>query len=776
MVRSASSAAALAGWIWLAAACAERGAPETEATHPTLTDVFQSRARAAAPGAYPKYLLGRQTYWTIVGAPDDEKEALLNEEGMIEVDDGSFSLEPFLRSGGELVTWADVELHHGLAEGCLPIPTVTWRTPGLALEITVFADGEAGASTLYASYRIRNEGAEPARASLFVAIRPFQVSPPWQSLNIAGGATLVRDLEHEGRSVRVNGEKLVVSLTPPRGFGAAGFEAGPITDWLRAGRLPGSGSLHDPAGFASGAFEYAFDLAPQASEVVHLAVPFHAPTPLPTEGAPPGAVEDHVRARRDATAERWRRLLGGVVFQLPPAAAPLACTARTALAHVLINRDGPRLQPGSRNYARSWIRDGSFETSALLGFGFTREPREFVRWFAGFQKEDGSVPCCVDERGADTAPEHDSPGELVFAVRQVHRFTRDESFLREMWPHVVGAVNSIDALRRERLGDEDRAPGKRAYYGILPESISHEGYWQNPVHSYWDDFFALRGLEDAAALAKLEGDPEDAARFAALRDEFARDLEASIVATMALHGIDYVPASVELGDFDPTATAAAIAPVGARALLPRAALAHTFGRYVAEVDARREGRAAWENYAPYELRNVEALVQLGDRESALRVLDFLFAGRRPAAWNQWAEIVWSDPANPKFVGDMPHGWVASTYLRALRSLFAYEREDDEALVLAAGVPAEWLAGGAPVGVRGLPTWRGTLDYELVASGERVLRFEIGGDLEPPPGGLVLEPPLGGALRSATVNGRPARERGPRSVVVREVPASVVLRY
>jgi len=233
-VRSGSSAAAIVACGLLAAACAERAALESEATHPTLTDVFTSLARGAPPGAYPKYFLGRQTYWTIVGAPDDEKEALVNEEGMIEVDDGSFSVEPFLRANGALVTWADAELSFELAEGWLPIPTVTWRTPGLALEITAFAAGDAGASTLHASYRIQNVGADATRATLFLAIRPFQVSPPWQSLNIAGGPTAVRDLERDGRVVRVNGEKLVVSLTPPGGFGAARFEEGPITDWLRA--------------------------------------------------------------------------------------------------------------------------------------------------------------------------------------------------------------------------------------------------------------------------------------------------------------------------------------------------------------------------------------------------------------------------------------------------------------------------------------------------------------------------------------------------------------
>jgi hypothetical protein len=382
----------------------------------------------------------------------------------------------------------------------------------------------------------------------------------------------------------------------------------------------------------------------------------------------------------------------------------------------------------------------------------------------------------VDERGADTAPEHDSHGELVFAVRQVHRFTRDESFLREMWPRVVGAIAHLDSLRRQRLGDAWRTPGKRAFYGILPESISHEGYWQNPVHSYWDDFFALRGFEDAAAMATLVGDTPNAVRFASLRDEFARDLAASIVATMELHGLATIPASVELGDFDPTATAAAIAPVGARALLPADALARTFDRWMGEVDARREGRTVWENYAPYEIRNVEALVHLGRREDALRALEFLFGGRRPAAWNQWAEIVWHDSANPRFIGDMPHGWVASTYLRALRSLLAYEREADEALVLAAGVPAEWLAGGGPIRVHGLPTWWGRLDYELAAPGEGVLRMELGRGLEPPPGGLVLEPPLSRPLRSVHVDGRSISGFGERSVTLRRIPARVELRY
>ena len=48
-----------------------------------------------------------------------------------------------------------------------------------------------------------------------------------------------------------------------------------------------------------------------------------------------------------------------------PAEPELVRTAKTTLAYTLINRDGPAIQPGSRTYARSWIRDGTLTGTAL---------------------------------------------------------------------------------------------------------------------------------------------------------------------------------------------------------------------------------------------------------------------------------------------------------------------------------------------------------------------------------------------------------------------------
>ncbi|HXO26666.1 MAG TPA: hypothetical protein VOA80_04945, partial [Thermoanaerobaculia bacterium] len=459
--------------------------------------------------------------------------------------------------------------------------------------------------------------------------------------------------------------------------------------------------------------------------------------------------------------------------RLPPAAKPLAAMVRTALAHILISRDGPALRPGTRSYARSWIRDGALISEALLRLGATREVRDFATWYAGYQEPGGKVPCCVDARGADPVPENDSPGELLYLFASYYRFSGDRPFLEAGWQHVEGAVGYIDELRQQRRTAAWRQPEKLACFGLLPESISHEGYSAHPVHSYWDDFFALRGLGDAAGLARALGKDGVAARWSAMRDELRADLLASLRRTIAGRGLDYIPGSVELADFDPTSTAIALAPGGELADLPAAELRRTFERYDQELARRRQG-GDWTSYTPYELRNAGAFVRLGWRERALQLLAGMMADRRPPGWNQWPEVVWRDPRYPGFLGDLPHAWVAAEYVRAFLDLLVYERESDQALVLAAGVPAAW-AKGAGLAVRGLRTPYGTLDYSLVESGSRV-RLRIGGGLRLPPGGLAVQWPFAG---EATVNGRPAARRdtgsaAPGELIVRELPADVRL--
>src|SRR4029077_10790819 len=94
-------------------------------------------------------------------------------------------------------------------------------------------------------------GGEPL--TLFLAIRPFQVNPPWQTLNTTGGVTHIQELRFDGRTVTVDRDRTVPSITTPDRFGAGTFEEGPLTDALASGRVPFQSSVSDPLGFASGA-------------------------------------------------------------------------------------------------------------------------------------------------------------------------------------------------------------------------------------------------------------------------------------------------------------------------------------------------------------------------------------------------------------------------------------------------------------------------------------------------------------------------------------------
>ena len=71
--------------------------------------------------------------------------------------------------------------------------------------------------------------------------------------------------------------------------------------------------------------------------------------------------------RRDVG--RGRTKLGALEIRLPQQAAGVVETLKTAAAHILINRDGPALQPGPRRYSRSWIRDGALMGAALARVG-----------------------------------------------------------------------------------------------------------------------------------------------------------------------------------------------------------------------------------------------------------------------------------------------------------------------------------------------------------------------------------------------------------------------
>jgi hypothetical protein len=444
---------------------------------------------------------------------------------------------------------------------------------------------------------------------------------------------------------------------------------------------------------------------------------------------------------------------------------------------MLLNADYAAAQPGPRNYSKAWMRDGALSVLEYLRFGFTDVAKKYLEWFYPLVGRDGFVPFIVNSRNG-LAPdwtkdwkEYDSQGQFAFALRTYYDYTRDAQLMAEAWPALERSMSYLTGLLvKSRAGRYKDTP----YYGILPESNSHEGYFPG-MHSYWDDFWALRGLEDAAYLARETGHKPQEERY---RSELALlrvNLRASIKRVMARDKINYIPGCAEKGDFDPTSTANALTAAGqlgelrADPVLSKAMDAG-FAEYAARL-APRFGGGVWGSYTPYEARNIEALIRLGRRGDALKLLDFMVGpSMRPAGWNLLAEVVHYDPATASYIGDMPHSWVGSDLIGAVRSILAYE--EGGRIVIGAGVTAEWLSGAQEVAAGGFTMSTGNLGLTLRRTGAREVTLRAYGSARPERG-LLFAHPFAGKVEAASVNGRPAAQT-PDGVLFDGLPAEVVL--
>ena len=711
---------------------------------PTANAFFMQLAKDAPRGTYPRAYVGEQSYWTVLGVDGARTASLLSEDGVLEPVPGVGGLEPFLVVDGQLKTWADAQITHTLRDGDLPMPAVHWKVGDkrgeLALDIEAFGGGTPGASQALARYTVRNLGKTTRTVSLALAWRPFQANPPTQFLSNPGGVSAVRAIEWNGRALVVDGALRVQPLLPPSRVQLEPLAAGPaLTPTLSQRERDDYQSVTDDAGFASGVLRYEMLLQPGESRGFAVA--------LPVTGTPVAPTIANFAREEKRIAALWRERLGRVRITGPGEVADVAATLRTALGHILVNRSGPALQPGARAYARSWIRDGALTSAALLRLGHEAEARDFLQWFAPFQFKNGKVPCCATARGADPVPENDSDGEFAFAVADLWHHTHDEASVRALWPNVRAAVAHMEALRQSERSDKNITPERSMYFGLMPPSISHEGYSDKPAYSYWDDFWAATGYRSAVELAQALNLLADAQHIATQRDEFNTDLLRSLDASTQFHKMNVLPGAADRGDVDPTSSTVALSPGGLLGTLPDALVRNTFDRYWRDFQARQKDEAAGIRhgdgaYTPYEWRNVGAFVRLGQRDRALAAMKYFYRDRRPAGWKQWAEVVVRDAREPRFLGDMPHGWVASDQIRSVLDLFAYEHEGERALVLAAGVSMAWLAAPG-LTIDGLRTPYGALGWHArarTAAGRTSIEFGLKPMRTLPPGGIELRGP------------------------------------
>jgi hypothetical protein len=706
-----------------------------EAIGPTMR--YQGAAKKYPPGFYPDQARRRQTYWTVVGLPRDTEESLFDEYGSIEARTGSPMLMPYLlTAGGQLVTAADVEeCKQSLAENWLPLPKVVWRTESTELSIEAVPGGIPGASANFFRYRITNSTDRRQTGTFFLAARPHQVNPRWQH----GGIAPIHNIHSEtlGESqhdLSINGETVYVVLDEPSGFGAAAFDSsrGDVVRFLAKGALPESASAEDEGGLASAVYSFDYDLPAGSSRAIVVAVPLHenarqVASILQDDGPSLGDPTAAFDRLKESQLAMWRDRLAKVLIQVSD--PEVTDTLRAQGGYILINQDGDAIQPGSRNYNRSWIRDGSLTATALMRLGLFDETRRYIEWYSQRVADNGLVPPIIHSDGSRYSGygeiEYDAQGQFVFVVVNYYRLTGDEGFLREHFDRLVSVMRHTAELcdQTRRPDHMTEEPARDRFRGLLPPSISHEGY-ATPVHSYWDDYWALKGWLDLGYVASKLDRPDVVQWAKSEYEELAAAVQATIDATVAYKKIDFLPSSADYGDPDPTSISIGIYPCEQLKIMRPDLLANTYNQYFDEVERRTQPGAKY-GYTPYEIRNLMSFALLNQPERAEKLLNFLMLGRRPVGWRHFAEVVHSDPRLGSYIGDMPHTWVGSGFVNTILGMIFVEQEEQLRLLVAS--PQEWLSGDG-VKLRNVPTRFGKLDLDAQLADD-ALEVEVGGKLK-----------------------------------------------
>jgi hypothetical protein len=636
--------------------------------------------------------------------------------------------------------WAELQFRFGpalspwfqpvrtMAAGRYPVLRSARRLGGVRYELETFADPVDGAPVAFVRVTMRNQLARPTVGR-------------WTAGLCWSGGALERDGSRRFRFPR--------PVTPPRpglywqpgeDFDpGAGYALGDGTV-LRGGRVllvappatrvrlreqPGRAPVTPTSVF--GVHEYDVTLGAHGRAHIDLRMPIE-----PLDPAAPQLQalrrDDHA-VQRAAILRAWSAALAPAIdVQLPEREVRDAFYA--SLVHILEARyrlaDGSWVQAVNKlRYHAFWLRDAAMMADALDLAGLRQPAAEDLSFFAAWQRDDGLF---ISREG-----QLDGLGQALWALGRHAVLTRDEPFARRWLPAVRHAMAWLE---RATAGDP---------LGLVPSSDPRDNELAQG-HLAGDDFWAVDGATQAAALASIAGDAAAATRFTADADA----LRATVVARVR-------DASARDGTIPPVLDSASGLDWGnlwaaypGAVLDPRDPLvARTLRRVRRHF---REGIATWGAHRSLHgylgFRVFETDLAAGHRR---RALDGLYASLTHTTATHGGFESGVRPWARRLVDDnlAPHGWFAAELVTLVRNLLVRERDDG--LELLGGVPARWVALGG-VAVDHAPT--------ALGAANATLRSRRGGALltwraEVPEGTpLWWRPPLG--AHAVTIDGQRVR--------------------
>ncbi len=435
--------------------------------------------------------------WTAVGIPGCTALPIVDPRGLLTPFWDAWSLDAMvLAEQGEslLPSRSDRSRQSLLIEpGRLAVRTETdGGDTGLTAEAWVVSDGGRPRCILSC------EASGPGDCWLAVSLRPFNPE----------GVSFVHaiELDRDRRCWVVDGAgRVLFDRLPDRHVAAAYEDGDAVTEWQSR---PPADRTRCRAGMATALALFRIPRGEPAR--VRLAVPLRGDR----------SAKPLLPAGRPGTWES--AAAGGCTLDI--ADEQLGFLYRAAVRSLILHcpRD---VYPGPYTYKRFWFRDAAYILYAMLRIGLHERVGAAVARFPGRQNIDGYFH---SQEG-----EWDSNGQVLWLLNQYRLITG--AGLPDGFRTAV--IKGGTWILRKRC----RAP-KTLHHGLLPAGFSAEHLGNNDFY-YWDDFWAVAGLEAAAATCRAWGDGEHEQLFAAGAAEMRERIERSIRGSACYRKTGCIPAS-----------------------------------------------------------------------------------------------------------------------------------------------------------------------------------------------------------------------------------------
>jgi len=534
---------------------------------------------------------------------------------------------------------------------------------------------------------IEIENLTPVPVAVTIAVRPYGLT----------GQAPVRSIALDGRNVMVNDELAIVLPRDP-GQVVASNLAGGDSAMLLAEDRPGS-TLDEPLECTAGLAQAAFSFPLVHTGVTRFQLPYPPPTSRRGRRAKAvvAATSSSTLPTSQQVAAGWQSHTStGARFVLPD--GPVSETFERARRSLLLFQRGTEIhaEPLSRP-GLNW-RDAAPILGALDRMGWHREVGEVIAALPHRQKPSGEIE---GRRG-----EIDGTSAALSAAGDHMRISQANEIAEMLAPTVARAAQFIE---RQRNSKGEREPLTE---GLLP-ARDVGGHLE---FRYADNFWALRGLLNAASILRAAGESDGAADVERFAADLRVDLLGSLEGVASRFGDDALPAtphrSVDERAIDalvavwPTAVLRADHPMMLRT-------AETLRLHHLHDEAHHNtiGPRGLGIYRTARLAMVELMA--GDRR-ALQRLNWLAAAASPTG-------AWPRAVHPTLgtgtVGEGHHGSSVAHYVTLVRALMVQEMVGDEpALSMLSVMPQDWLGQG--IEVHEAPTAFGSLSYAIRWHGER----------------------------------------------------------